>query len=75
MHQYAEGFGTFDYSYDYDTRHNVCTGLMDILRKFGMMLLDLSQSIPIPAVQKPLSMIIWMQLVSQMDREGNTTVL
>ena len=74
VHQYAEGFGTFDYSYDYDTRHNVCTGTDGYFEEiwydaFGFITKHTDSS-----GTEAFEYDNRMQLVSQMDREGNTTV-
>ena len=72
-HQYAEGFGTFDYSYDYDARHNVCTGTDGYLEEIWYDAFGFITKYTNPNGTEVFEYDNRMQLTSQTDREGNTT--
>ena len=73
VHQYAADFGTFDFTYDFDARHNVCTGEDGYFNEIwfdeqGRITKAVDSSGGQTVTYNDLN-----QVTSRTDREGNTT--
>lgn len=72
-HQYAANIGTFDFSYDFDARNNVCTGTDGYYHEIWF---DEQGRIYKSADNSGVQLITYNrlnQITSKTDREGNTT--
>lgn len=72
-HQYAENIGTFDFTYNYDARHNVCTGTDSYLCEIWYDELGRVTASKDPSGTQYVTYNDYNQITSRTDREGNTT--
>ena len=73
IHQYAANIGTFDFSYDFDARHNICTGTDGYLCEIWYDELGRITASKDASGTQHVTYNELNQVTSCTDREGNTT--
>ena len=73
IHQYAADFGTFDFTYDFDNRHNVCTGADGYINEIWFDEQGRITKRRDSSGEEEVTYNNLNQITSRTDREGNTT--
>ena len=73
IHQYAADFGTFEFTYDFDSRHNVCTGADGYINEIWFDEQGRITKRRDSSGEEEVTYNNLNQITSRTDREGNTT--